>query len=239
MFRRMTFSVLLLLLVGSADNAMGQTSGNRVSRPSLAERVRNTPRSQPSRRGTGSDTAETVGTVEGTERFVRGNRSAEDFVGADRLDQTTFVGAQSADISGDVRTAVEDLSVTRERNLNERMQVARGKEMYNPRLRINFAFAAPSNEEVSARFVTQLQATETLRPLGPIEVSVKDGTATLRGVVASARDREIAALLARFEPGISSVKNELRVRPTPRPAALAPAGPRAGRPSRVPKPPVN
>jgi osmotically-inducible protein OsmY len=57
----------------------------------------------------------------------------------------------------------------------------------------------------------QLSATETLNLPVPMEVSVQGATATLRGVVASARDREMAELLVRFEPGISTVRNELTV----------------------------
>jgi len=233
---RIWLLVLLLLLVGLADDVTAQMFGNSPNRPSLSERLRSRQRS---RRGTGPEAAEAIGTVEGSERFIRGNRATTDFVGADASDQTTLVGAQSADMTTEVRTAVEDLRVTRERNLNEQMRASRGKQMYNPRLRVNFAFATPTNREVSARIVTQLQATETLNPLGPIEVLMEDGTATLRGVVASERDREMAALLARFEPGISSVKNELKIRQTPRPVAPAPLAPTTGRPPTVPKPPPN
>ena len=230
---RIAFSVLLLLLVGFADNVTAQMFSGGATRASLSERLRSRQRS---RRGTGPEASENIGDVEGSERFVRGNRSAADFVGADLLDQSTFVGAGEVDITQDVRTAVEDLRPTRERDLNERMRESRGKQMYLPRLRVNFAFETLTSTDVSARFANQLQATETLRPLSPIEVSVQDGKATLRGVVASARDREIAAILARFEPGISSVKNELQVRPTPRPAAMPPARPRAQGPPTVPKP---
>ena len=236
MFKRVVCSMLFLVLVGATDQVTAQMFSNQANRPSLSERLRSR---QKSRRGTGPEAAEAVGTIQGTERFLRGNRSTADFVGADIRDQTTFVGAQAADISADVRTAVEDLRPTRERDVNERMQVSRGKQMYHPRLRVDFAFPAPTNRDVSARFVTQLQATESFRPLGPIEVSVVDGTAILRGVVASARDREIAALLARFEPGIAAVKNELQVRPVPRPEPSVPPAPRPGRSLAVPQPPAD
>ncbi|MHB9080346.1 MAG: hypothetical protein ACYC3X_22965 [Pirellulaceae bacterium] len=38
-------------------------------------------------------------------------------------------------------------------------------------------------------------------------------TATLRGEVPSAADRDLAELLLTFEPGISTIQNELRVNP--------------------------
>jgi osmotically-inducible protein OsmY len=236
MLKRTVFSLLFLSLIGASDYVAAQMFSNQVNRPSLSERLRSRQRS---RLGTGPESAEAVGTIEGTERFLRGNRSTADFVGADTRDQTTFVGAQAADISADVRTAVEDLRPTRERDLNVRMQVARGKQLYNPRLRVDFAFTAPSSAEVGAQLVNQLQATETFRSLGPIEVSVVDGTAILRGVVASARDREIAALLARFEPGIGAVKNELQVRPVPPPEPSGPVNPPVRRRLTVLEPPMD
>jgi hypothetical protein len=224
---------LLLILVGLADIAAAQMFSSRANRPSLSERLRGRQRSQ---RGTGPAAAETVGTVEGSERFIRGNRSAADFVGADLRERPTFVGAQAVDLTQDVRSAVEDLRPTRERDLNQQMRAPRGSQMYLPRLSVDFSFEVPTSREIGARLVTQLQATETLKTLGPIEVSVVDGKATLRGVVASERDREMAALVARFEPGISSVKNELQVRPPPSPTAPAPAPLNSSRPRNIPQP---
>ena len=119
---RIAFSVLLLLLVGLADTVSAQMFSGGSNRSSLSNRLRS---KQRSRRGTGPEASENIGDVEGSERFVRGNRSTADFVGADTLDQSTFVGAGEVDITQDVRTAVEDLRPTRERDLNERMRESR------------------------------------------------------------------------------------------------------------------
>jgi hypothetical protein len=231
MSKRLTVSIVLLLLIGLADRAAAQMFSSRADRPSLSERLRGRQRAQ---RGTGPAAAETVGTVEGSERFIRGNRSATDFVGADLAEQQTFVGAQGVELTQEVRTAVEDLRPTRERDLNEQMRAPRGSRMYLPRLRVDFSFETPASSEIGRRVVTQLQATETLTTLAPIEVSVADGKATLRGVVASERDREMAELVARFEPGIASVKNEIQVRPSLRPPPPAPARLNASPPRSIP-----
>ena len=45
----------------------------------------------------------------------------------------------------------------------------------------------------------------------PLEVTIRQETAILRGVVATQRDRLLAGHLARFEPGVREVKNELTV----------------------------
>lgn len=60
--------------------------------------------------------------------------------------------------------------------------------------------AADSASRHSARF-------------GRIEVSVEGRTARLQGTVASADDRDLAALIALFEPGISDVQNDVIVQP--------------------------
>jgi osmotically-inducible protein OsmY len=46
-----------------------------------------------------------------------------------------------------------------------------------------------------------------------LAVSIEHETAILRGVVASPYDRTLAGHLARFEPGVRNVKNELTVAP--------------------------
>jgi hypothetical protein len=57
-------------------------------------------------------------------------------------------------------------------------------------------------------------------------VSVEGATATLRGEVASERDRTLAERLVLFEPGIDSVRNELKVRsPSKGPAEYLPPPP--------------
>ena len=58
-----------------------------------------------------------------------------------------------------------------------------------------------------------------------IEVLVAGRTATLRGAVASARQRELAEIVARFSPGIFQIQNELTVRPPPAVAPPVPVPP--------------
>jgi hypothetical protein len=170
---------------------------------------------------------EDVGTIEGDERFLRGNRSVQDFVGSDVLDQTGFVGQQAADTTGPVVNAVEDLTRMRQRNVNLPAARDRPRGLYRPRLRVSFSYPVLSNQELGLRIANQLQQTETLTLPPSIEVSVQGGTAILRGSVASQRDRTMAALLARFEPGISNVRNELEVRESipPPPAGRAAPSP--------------
>jgi osmotically-inducible protein OsmY len=57
---------------------------------------------------------------------------------------------------------------------------------------------------------------------GPLGVAIVHETAILRGTVASQYDRTLAGHLARFEPGVRNVKNELTVAPAAIPDAQGP-----------------
>ena len=93
---------------------------------------------------------------------------------------------------------------------------------------------APANAlQVSSRVAARLEKAATrIQFQSAPQVSVQDGTATLRGVVATEHDRVLAEQLVRLEAGISRVKNELTLPP---PASPSPA---PGNPSSTAKPPL-
>ena len=66
----------------------------------------------------------------------------------------------------------------------------------------------------------RLRRVLTDRLRSPLEVSIRHETAILRGMVTSEHDRILAGHLARFEPGVRTVRNELTV-------AAASSGPSA------------
>jgi hypothetical protein len=88
-----------------------------------------------------------------------------------------------------------------------------------PRLSIGFTpppIAAPQvTTALNTRFNELGSQREGIRieSRGPVQVSLDGQTAILRGVVATEHDREVAATMALLEPGVSQVKNELRVAP--------------------------
>jgi osmotically-inducible protein OsmY len=94
--------------------------------------------------------------------------------------------------------------------------------MYEPRLRVGFDVPQPVEGEVQAQLTNLLRSCPHLRQTSPIEVLLEGRTATLRGAVASERDRILAQQLILFEPGISQVKNELTVRPADSPPPSPP-----------------
>lgn len=87
-----------------------------------------------------TDTAvEDTGNIQGSERFLRENRSGRDFVGSDRREQQGFVGSQQALGTGRVRAATEGLETADDptARINPPLSPLRARAMYYPRLVID------------------------------------------------------------------------------------------------------
>lgn len=182
------------------------------------------------RQGTGAaanptTAAENVGTITGTERFLRGSRTADDFVGRSASDAGGFVGAQTNAATAEIRSAIEGELVRSVVNpaLNRLLNAPQTRTgMYAPRLKIGFeplVFSTPEREQSAA---AKLSLSPAIRTAGPVEVSLAGRTATLRGAVASEHEKRLAGLMLLMEPGISQVENQLTVSPAAPPAELIP-----------------
>jgi len=190
---------ILLLLFGSLESR-AQMFGSRTLGSPLSRRP-----------SPGAVDSESVGSIQGNERFLRGNRNSTDFVGTDRTEVRDFVGLEQSAVTGRVRSAVEGLRIERAANAN-RQRAATGPTplgIYEPKLRIAFDYAPPAPETLAETIREDLQAAQGLEKLGSISVSVEGRTATLRGEVASERARKLAESFVLFEPGIERVRNEL------------------------------
>ena len=231
-----SIAVLVALALGASD-ADAQLFGQRNLGNPLARRSNGTTQGQDrSQRG--------VRPVLGLTRLadaVLGNAAAQDgsagvrinrrpggFVGKDSAELDRFVGAQQAsdgEQAREVTTAVEDLEIETAPDANQAPQpvLPPRATMYPPRLAVGFSFPVRAPTETTARLTNRLASALSLPASSSIEVTVEGGAATLRGEVQSERQRRLAALLVRFEPGIAEVRNELRVAPvrsaTPKPAA--------------------
>jgi len=173
--------------------------------------------------GSGSATGG-VGTLNFNERFIRGNRRSDTFVGGDARDRKGFVGSQQGGQTGRVRPVVI-VPRSSAPDANRTASAARRTRsgVYEPRLSIAFDVTRPAEEEVAQNLVRLLTASPGFQSTDRIEVSVAGAIATLRGEVASERDRSLAERLILFEPGIDSVRNELKVtRPSQAPGEYLP-----------------
>lgn len=187
------FSCCLVLLL--SDSASAQLFGQRTLGRSVSRR-------QPA-------SMDTAGTVDLSRRFIRGQRSGSDFVGADRGDSATFVGREQGSTDGPVTSSVTGLREQRPRSVN-RPRRASTNGRYAERLTINFYHPSLSSSQVLVEYSPVLKSLIEKRGIR-IEASAVEHSVVLRGVVSSAHDRELVELFVLFEPGIEKVENELKI----------------------------
>lgn len=160
-------------------------------------------------------TAESIGQLTGGERFLRGNRAADDFVGTDSGDRAGFVGSATGDNSGPIQSATTGALVrtTTGPEINRTRVRSPAPYMYEARLRIGFDVNPQSLPTQKTKVAQRLMQARAIDPASSIEVKLEGSTAILSGTVGSGREKSLAGILLMFEPGISKVKNELVVRP--------------------------
>ena len=222
--RRCTFYVSLLMAILNVlvqhEIASGQLIGNReVGAPlaSLSQQRAGGNAAAPNPGiGQASNAIGSLGSrmqVNNT-RFVRGNRSRQDYVGSNRTDLDGFVGSGQALGVGRVPSSVENFRIeTTKVKINRPLPPQPAKGMYYPRLEIDFKKASSQGElhrEGPARIETSDRVAQF--SAGNAIVTMSGATAILRGTVNSVRTSELLVQLLSFEPGIDRVKNELVVR---------------------------
>jgi len=156
--------------------------------------------------------------LKGNERFLRGNRSRRDFVGSDRAEQTSFVGAQQALATGRVRPATEGLRIdaTNSRRINRPIAPVPNKGMYHPRLELDWnAFSVESDPSDMRNAATYDRLQQRVQRIGgtQVQVVVNGFTAVLHGSVDSVRTAELLEQMLQFEPGIDEVQSLIEVQP--------------------------
>ena len=184
---------------------------------------------------TATETA--TGEIEGTERFLRGNRSRRDFVGSDRREQASFVGSQQALGAGRVVAATESLQAEADptARVNPPLPALPPKAMYYPRIKLDAnSFAALGSAIRQARLeavnnnidsmegviklpesdkyrITPEQRVTTLSN-GSVKLMRMGDKGILTGTVTSIEEAERLKIMLSFEPGIYEIENRLNVR---------------------------
>ncbi len=163
----------------------------------------------------------------GTERFMRGARQPGQFVGAD-----------TQDVSGILSTLGSGARTMSTQNFNARAISGQGRSRVNQpgnqpggggpgrtgrgsrsapplAVAVELGFEPPQAAPpavLSQTLTAKIGQSKRIQTIQPIQVLLaEDGTAVLRGVVASQHDRELAAQWLLLEPGVRSVQNELEV----------------------------
>ena len=193
---------VLILLVVFCENCSAQgLFGERNLGGTLSRRTRPNPSTNP-------------GTIEEGRRFLRDERSVNDFVGSNTTAEAAsgFVGGQST-----ATTAVSSVVGLREeaRPRLNRPRIIRPTGIYAERLTLSGDIVNPesgtsTNGAAIPRISDSLQSFIQQRAV-TIEASPEDRSAILRGAVPSEADRRQIELLVMFEPGIKTVVNELTV----------------------------
>jgi len=219
---------LVFLLLASADQARGQGMGTTSQSGMFGSRTLGQGLTAGTRTMTGSPVpgnmgsqfdSSNVGQVDSSDRFVRGNRQAGAFIGTSAADAAQFLGAVQA---GQGAQGATSSGISAAGNRNQRQQQpgqggGRGgaaKVQIRPRLHVAFSYRPPIATAVSAELARRLASTPQIHTMSPLEVSLVDGTLTLRGHVATEHDRSLAEQLALLEAGVWKVKNELVVAPS-------------------------
>ena len=137
----------------------------------------------------------------------------------DKMMQSLSEGGAVQNTEESVKTAIEGPLVVEEAvpDTNKEVVEAIDKRTnrYSPRLKIDpvsFPLARPSIGRgvlPAERIAKHLQL--RLRLEQPINIEFQDRTVCLRGTVSTERQKDLALLILRFEPGIDAVKNELVV----------------------------
>ena len=146
-------------------------------------------------------------------RFMRRNRTANDFVGQDSKEARKVVGAAQAPQGINSQPAALEVFERRipESLINPTRTAAPRTRMYEPRLVVGFRQPPRSPSEISASLQSQMRSLTELDPSIQVTMTVVGETAHLQGEVGSEEARELIEQLMLFEPGISSVRNDLRV----------------------------
>jgi hypothetical protein len=195
-------------------------------------------RPQPKPGQAAASAAETAtGEIEGSERFLRGNRSQRDFVGSDRREQAGFVGSQQALGAGRVVAATESLQAEADptTRVNPPLPALPPKAIYYPRLRLDAnSFAALGSAVRQAKLdavnnsIDAMEGVISLPPPdkyritpeqrvttfsnGSVQLTRSGEKAILTGTVSSSEEAERLMILLSFEPGIYQVENNLTIK---------------------------
>jgi len=152
------------------------------------------------------------------------------FVGADSADITNArslqaLNGQTGRATNNGASQLQNLFSQSLQQLNQSTQRTARPQIRVP-LRMGFQ-PQPVSAAQGRRIEGTIGKLPAIRFIGPVQVEMQDRTAVLRGIVATEDDRRLAENLAKMEPEVLDVRNELRVDSTATAAEQLPpaAGP--------------
>lgn len=207
------FALITLSNVGSGV-AWGQLFGERsTGQPLQGPRPQ---RTAAQARGPAAQAAEVdVGTLQGSERFLRDNRARGAFVGSDRRSLGGFVGSEQALGTGRVPAATESLSEPTDasQRINRPLPRLPDGVMYYPRLVLgeNLQNSVPAADSPKMERDPALEERLAKHTDVPVQVLRQGDQAILRGTVRSREMADRLKLLVSFEPRIYQIEDQLEI----------------------------
>lgn len=164
-------------------------------------------------------TFENVGSLDESARYLRGNHDVTDFVGAATGETRRFVGSQLAEAAVEITSATDDLEIETadDANMSAEPAVPGRLPLNPPRLQLGFSPVSRLESVVSLDLTDRLRDILTLDDAKAVQVSMQDNVVVLVGEVPTERDRKLAELLLRLEPGVNAIDNRLKVEEHPIP----------------------
>ncbi len=153
---------------------------------------------------------------------ARAGRQAGRFVGADASDVANLLGfiTNPNQATQAWRQGLSAIRTTQQRQptqLNRGTTIAGGRGAardlgeISAIVEVGFEPPMPTLAEMTSSLQTRFEKAGVSRLDSPIDVVIESDTVVLRGTVGSAHQRLLAENLARLEPGVRSVRNELVV----------------------------
>jgi hypothetical protein len=127
-------------------------------------------------------------------------------------------GTQQANMTGQNRTGqnrTANRAGGRGQNQNQNQMGGAGNQQQRtirPQLVVAFSAPLPASDVMSSRLQTRLQNIKKSSPYEGVRVDIDGNKVILRGQVNSAQDARMASMIARLEPGVRKVENQLTVR---------------------------
>jgi len=198
-------------------NTVGGSAASRT--PAASSQARTSTGTSPggTTGGTGATNTQNVATTAMQSMAGATNMSAQTpgaFVGADRSDTTNArslqaIGAGLTANSGGSLTQLQSLFTQSLQTLNQNNARAPKARIRVP-MKLGFS-PLPASPVHFRTFGTNLTRLPGVHFVGPAEAVLEGRTAVLRGKVASEEDRRLAESLAKLEPEVLAVRNELQV----------------------------
>jgi hypothetical protein len=199
---------IFLSVLGVQSEVMGQLIGNRTIGAAIGS---SQPRAQAGNPNAGNSLSPSI-----NGRFIRGNRSRNDFVGSNRTDQQGFIGSTQAIGVGRVQSSVDGLRVPNQRSVNRPLPAQPATGLYYPKLDLDFGIAEETSDglgETTRAETVFTEAQERISKIAGAKINVVrvGGLAIVRGTVQSKKTEDLIVMLLGFEPGIDQIKNELHI----------------------------